>query len=381
MARSQTRTSRRSPSQSRSRLTWPKNTELLGLSLDLQPQQDAVIAPQYAVELHSWFLDQVRRRDAALSTTLHDGQQEKPFTVSQLWGPLQSQGRQLLLQKDERYQWTITALSPPVIAWFADWLRSPPAEMRLRSATLTIHQWAIAQPPLTYARLLKSSDLDSPTVTLSFLSPTSFRRKGHHLPLPWPPTVFQSYLRRWNDFSGHPVDADAFLTWVDESVIILRHQLQSAKVLAGKRGSVTGFTGAIEFGLTARGRRHEAFRQIFGTLGQLAPYCGTGHKTTFGLGQTRLGWLPAPTETVPLVQDLLAQRITELTELFTAQRKRIGGDRAAQIATTWATILARRELGESLQAIAQDLEMPYETVKTYSKLARRAIRDTNSAAQ
>ena len=31
-------------------------------------------------------------------------------------------------------------------------------------------------------------------------------------------------------------------------------------------------------------------------------------------------------------------------------------------------------MGESLQAIAQDMEIPYESVKTYAKLARRALK-------
>lgn len=57
-----------------------------------------------------------------------------------------------------------------------------------------------------------------------------------------------------------------------------------------------------------------------------------------------------------------------------AQRKRTGGDRCLQAAETWATILAWREMGESLLDIAGDLNMPYETVKTYSKLARRSLR-------
>ncbi len=34
-------------------------------------------------------------------------------------------------------------------------------------------------------------------------------------------------------------------------------------------------------------------------------------------------------------------------------------------------------MGESLQVIAQDLEMPYATVKTYVKLARRALKQVN----
>jgi len=77
---------------------------------------------------------------------------------------------------------------------------------------------------------------------------------------------------------------------------------------------------------------------------------------------------------VPTTQAVLAERLEELTTLFKAQRKRQGGDRAQDVAENWATILARRELGDSLQDIAADMDMPYETVKTYSKLARRALR-------
>ena len=158
-------------------------------------------------------------------------------------------------------------------------------------------------------------------------------------------------------------------------MIILRHHLQSAKTVAGKRGSVTGFTGSIELGLTKAALAETEYVKLFMALGRLAPYCGTGHKTTFGLGQTRLGWSAAATDApIPTVQDLVAQRIAELTEFFTAQRKRTGGDRTTNIAETWATILARREMGESLQDVAEDLEMRYETVKTYAKLARKALR-------
>ena len=57
-----------------------------------------------------------------------------------------------------------------------------------------------------------------------------------------------------------------------------------------------------------------------------------------------------------------------------ALKKRTGGSRAAVIAEAWATILARRELRESLFDIVADLEMPYETVKTYVTLARKALK-------
>lgn len=116
------------------------------------------------------------------------------------------------------------------------------------------------------------------------------------------------------------------------------------------------------------------FEQLFYALGKLAPYCGTGHKTTFGLGQTRLGWSSQVVVDIPDVQTVLAKRIEDLTQIFKAKRKRTGGERADEIAVKWATILARREMGESLQVVAEDLAMPYETVKTYVKLARRALK-------
>ena len=356
------------------KLQWANDTELVGLTLELQPDQDIVVSPQYTTELHSWFLDQVRRLDHALSTRLHDGQSEKPFTVSSLSGVIYTQGRSLQFSKDQSYQWTITALSRPVVAWLEQWLQKPPETMQLRSGTFHIRQWTVSHPPTTYAQLLQTPLPEPPTITLTFNSPTSFRRQGNHLPLPMPANVFHSYLRRWNDFSGKAVDQDDFIAWVETYVVILRHHLQSTKVAVGKSGSVTGFTGSVQFGLSAKAKQRPETIEPWFALGRLAPYCGTGHKTTFGLGQTQQGWAEAANATSPTaVQDLLGQRMEELTEHFTAQRKRLGGYRATKTAETWATILARREMGESLQTIAQDLEMPYETVKTYVKLARRAL--------
>jgi len=353
---------------------WSDNTELLGLVFELSPQFDASLYSQYTIGLHAWFLDQVRSFDPELSAYLHDGESEKPFTISSLDGSLHSSGRQVQLQAGQTYRWYVTGLSQRVVQWMGLWVKILPPIVQLRNAPLQIQNWAIALPPTTYAELFATPLPTKTTVTLSFLTPTSFRRKGHHLPLPVPMNVFHSYLRRWNDFSGREFDQEKFLTWVDEGIIIHRHQIESQKVAAGKKGSVTGFIGAIEFGLSAKAQENSEFTNLFYALGKLAPYCGTGHKTTFGLGQTRLGWSShKESPPIPQIENLLAQRIAELTELLMSKQKRTGGNRAKAVCETRATILARRELGESLQDIAQDLEMPYETVKTYVKLARREI--------
>jgi len=358
-------------------LSWSGKTELVGLVLEVVPRAASYLYPQYTVGLHAWFLDQVRQTDPKLSAYLHDSQSEKPFTISGLEGSLLSTGKNLHLQADETYRWYITVLSPSVIPWLAQWVQELPEIIELRNAPLIIRAAEIALAPTTYQDLLETSH-PSPTtkLKLSFVSPTSFRRKKHHFPLPVPNNLFHSYLRRWNDFSGINFEQEEFLAWVDECVLIQRHRLESIKVTAGKKGSVTGFTGAIELGLSSTASAQPEFEQLFYALGQFAPYCGTGHKTTFGLGQTRLGWLEEEREPASSTQAILAQRIAELTEVFLQQRKRTGGTRARDVAETWATILARRELGEPLQAIATDLEMPYQTVKTYAKLARKALADS-----
>lgn len=351
---------------------WPLETEIVGLQFELATKVDVSLYPQYTIGLHAWFLDQVRSTNPELSAYLHDGESEKPFTISALDGELVSSGKQLKIFANQTYHWYVTGLSSRVVQWLAEWVKNLPAEVSLRNAPLQILGCNVVHAPTTYNQLLNAAQGDN--LSLRFISPTSFRRKGHHLPLPVPMNVFHSYLRRWNDFSGIPVDQDTFLAWIDEYVLISRHQIASMKILAGKKGAVTGFTGSVEFSLVKQAAENPQFYQLFYALGQLAPYCGTGHKTTFGLGQTRLGWSSQVVADVPEVESLLASRIEELTEIFTSQRKRTGGDRASEVASKWATILARREMGESLQVVANDLQMPYETVKTYAKLARRALK-------
>lgn len=359
--------------QTTAHLTLPNSTELVGIEFAVIPKKNATLYPQYATTLHAWFLDQVRTFNPELSAQLHDDESKKPFTISGLEGKINNAQGNLQIYSNQTYHWTVTAFSPTVIQWLAHWLQNLPPNIELRYAPLQIQSVKYSLKPTTYAQLFQTKP--NPKITLSFVTPTSFRRKGHHFPLPLPVNVFHSYLRRWNDFSKIPFDDEAFLAWIDESVVINRHQLESVKVAAGKKGSVTSFLGAIEYSLTNNAQKQSQFAQLFTTLGQFAPYCGTGHKTTFGLGQTRLGWSTSPNSISTLLeQTLLAQRIEQLTELLMQSQKRTGGNRAIQVCQTRAMIIARQEAGESLLNIAADLEIPYETVKTYAKIARQALK-------
>ncbi|NEQ47572.1 MAG: CRISPR-associated endoribonuclease Cas6 [Leptolyngbya sp. SIOISBB] len=367
--------SRTQKSSRGAKTSWPKTAELVGLEFSLVAEEDYELYPQYTIALHAWFLKQIQTFDPDLSKALHDSEAEKPFAMTGLNGKFVAHSRNLQLEKGKVYRWQVNGFSQETVAGLATWLKKPPREIMLKSTLLNVKDIRVALPATTY-QSLGNEHIEGNSFSLTFISPTSFRRKGHHLPLPWPRNVFHSYLRRWNLFSGQGVSQDDFLDWIDEHVVIQRHWIESVKVAAGKRGSVTGFTGAISYSLDRKAQANEDFYRLFFILGRLAPYFGTGHKTTFGLGQTMTGWhLKQVSVEVPSAQVLLAERIEELTDIFREQRKRTGGDRAQSIAENWATIVARRELGDSLQDISDDLAIPYETAKTYGKLARRALKE------
>jgi CRISPR-associated endoribonuclease Cas6 len=299
---------------------WPAGSELVGIALEVQAPQPYLLDPHYAKGLHAWFLGEVQQMDPQLSAYLHDGESEKPFTLSRLMGPFREQGGRLLIPPQIPFRWSITALNPQVVEWLREWCRRLPPWLELRGSPLQILGWKVSAPPRTYRQLLEQP-LVRRSWSLSFVSPTSFRHRGHHLPLPVPRNLFHSYLRRWNDFSGLPIEVEPFLDWVDGEVIIQRHRLESVKTTAGRQGSVTGFIGCVQLAVSSRAP--ELLQQQLQALIHLAPYCGTGHKTPFGLGQTRLGWLAG--KIVPTAQIAVEQVARHRQRQMVAPVAKAGG--------------------------------------------------------
>ena len=361
---------------------WTDDIELVSITLILKAITDICLSQNYTTALHAWFLHQVRDSDPQLSAYLHDGQSEKAFTLSPLNGNLKPINNTFLVKANSTYTWTISALSKPLCEWLRNWYSNHPETIKLYKGNFEIAQIGINQPPTTYSSLWSDSSNPESRFTLAFHTPTCFRSKNHHLPLPIPVNIFHSYLRRWNDFSPESFPQEEFLSWIEKVVYITNHDLYCTKVAVAKHGYVTGFTGNVEFAVDFKASRNSDFERLLTALIKLAAYCGTGHKTTFGLGQTRLigkneignGKSEKDSITTNSIQEHLVKRIAELTDLFLQTKKRQGGDRAQNTATVWATILARYELGESLKAIALDLDMPYETVRKYAHTARKAIR-------
>jgi CRISPR-associated endoribonuclease Cas6 len=390
------------------------NVELIAIQLEIEAIADAQLPSNYPYFLHAWFLDQMRQMSPVLSQQLHDNQEEKAFTLSGFLGPVKVRDRLAWFRAQDRYCCVITGLNAIVCQVLMQWCDRLPQEIVLQGVRFAIVAGYQVLPERCYSDCWEQAQrgpLSLDNRSLTFVSATGFRKAGNHMPLPIPENVLQSYLRRWNIFSSIEFEQDAFLAWVNECIVIVHHQIRSQKVQVGKAGSVTGFIGTVELGFTSKADKKPDFVKLTHTLLDCAPYFGTGHKVTFGLGQTRSGWLldvlessiespiensiepetiaPTEPELVSEIRQssrktiasrskleaarktLIEERSAELEQIFFSQKKRQGGDRARKSAQIWALILARYEIGENLKLIAEDLNLPYETVKKYAQLARK----------
>lgn len=120
-------------------------------------------------------------------------------------------------------------------------------------------------------------------IALRFLSPTSFRNGDVDLPLPLPRLVFQSYFKRFCEF--YPVEfLPEFEDLVERYTGIGRMDWVRTEAIKTKRIVLAGFTGDVTFQIDQNAPA-DLVRQM-NLLADFAFFCGTGRKTSIGLGQT-----------------------------------------------------------------------------------------------
>lgn len=120
-------------------------------------------------------------------------------------------------------------------------------------------------------------------IGLRFLSPTSFRSGDVDLPLPLPRLVFQSYLRHFR--ACYPVEfLPDFVEQVEHYTGIGRIDWMRTETIKTKQVILSGFTGDAWFHVDRKAPPELLWQMHL--LADFAFFCGTGRKTTVGMGQT-----------------------------------------------------------------------------------------------
>jgi len=280
---------------------------LLSLLLPLTSTSSVPVLGPLGRPASAWFLGQLTRHKPELTQALHDDNGVKPYTVSTL---LDGRGRPIpagrWLQPGETCWLRVTTfnreLSETVLKKV---LANLPTRLTLYKIYFRIdgHTLDPAQHPwagqTSFAALAQddSQVQRSRQVRLEFASPTAFRSEGADVPLPIPALILRSLWQRWNAVVPEPMQIHAL--WPEFAVACVKVSELTAinterwVFAEGTRGAATGFTGTV--GLTLLPERQcrdwsacwDGADRVLQTLAQFAFYCGTGHHTTIGLGQTR----------------------------------------------------------------------------------------------
>lgn len=248
---------------------------LLSLILELDPSWEMSRRPG-ALRALTYALFALA--DPALATELHDGGGERPFTVAALPGrdPL----RVRVTALDERAGRALAMAAGAAVGR---------AQVALRRSVVRVSGCLRDAPPLAeatdYAALAALPF--APKVALRFVAPAAFSQGGdRHLPLPVPDLLLRGWARRWNLWA--PRD----MLWDDETVSALAGRVAVARARIETQtvdldpGKLVGFTGTVTLEALRLPAWTDRERGAFAALTAFSRFCGSGARTTQGLGLT-----------------------------------------------------------------------------------------------
>lgn len=264
---------------------------LYSIVLNLRSLSDAVVRATLGYHAYSLFMAILRSVDQSLATRLHDDEGLKPFTLSGLQGKFQRKGGKAYIPEGAACWLRLTFLTDDLFSQFMHAVLNwpPEAAVRLDTAEFVLEDAVTsAAGPMwsgcrSYEDLLAAAAPHT-TISLRFLSPTTFRSRGNrNVIFPAPSLVFGSYLARWNSFAPYKLP-DRLAKVFDERLSLAGYSLRS-RMLDFQRYQEVGFEGVCHFKVS--GTLAEDDLLALDVLGQFAFFCGTGAKTTMGMGQTR----------------------------------------------------------------------------------------------
>ena len=283
---------------------------LASLTVHLFPIGKAILPPTMGHYVHAAFLDILRQVNPEFAEKLHLDRPYKPFTVSPLQGRFEKCGKGKILIREGTECWIrFTILDNELLAVVNEFfLEGESSLLRLGNNAFQITRvttdgngvnggWSART---TYESLIDSaSSFDK--MNLRFYSPTAFRvqegdtngNKNHIFPDPL--HCFQSWLKNWNTLSPVHIDEDELLDFVQKHVRFSRYSIKTRIMNFGGYKQL-GFVGdceyqmarnVSEYGQNGANAETQKLLKRINTLANFAFYCGTGYKTTMGMGQTR----------------------------------------------------------------------------------------------
>ena len=271
--------------------------------IHLSPPEDTTLRPTMGHHAHAVFLSLLCIGNPKIAEEAHDTSAQKPFTVS----PLIAKGTQhrdrLHLQAGTECKLRFTFLSDALFAHFAPvFFTDPLPSIRLGQATFQINRLITDNSETdgwggttTYEEMIETAGIET-QMQLRFYSPTAFRaltprgqdrRDEAAIDLV---RCYQSWVNKWNAFAPMQIDKRRLLDFVTDHAGLTAIDSEN-RVLDFGRNKIRGFIGSCAYQffieLQAADTPDLEMLRWVNLLADFAFYCGTGYKTTMGMGQTR----------------------------------------------------------------------------------------------
>ena len=267
--------------------------------ISLIPETDVTLRPTMGHHAHAAFLAIIRKSDPNLAETLHAQSAQKPFTVSPLIADAKKRDNLLHIRAGTTCKLRYTFLDDALFQNFGQtFLTASFPTIRLGNAKFQVKQLVSHATEerswsgnTTYAELVQSAKTDT-RMCFRFYSPTAFRRltpRGQktrsdaHLDLE---RCYQSWVNKWNAFAPIKLDKAEILTFVAEHGQVMTVKTKSHVLNFGRHTEV-GWVGTCSCVFYPENSLDERLVRTANCLANFAFYCGTGYKTTMGMGQTR----------------------------------------------------------------------------------------------
>ena len=267
--------------------------------ISLIPETDVTLRPTMGHHAHAAFLAIIRESDPNLAETLHAQSAQKPFTVSPLIAEAKKRDNLLHIKAGTDCKLRFTFLDDALFKNFGQtFLTSPFPTIRLGNARFQVkqlvshateeHSWS---GNATYAELVQSAETDT-RMSFRFYSPTAFRRltpRGQktrndaYLDLE---RCYQSWINKWNAFAPIKLDKTEILAFITDHGQVTSITTKSRALNFGRHTEV-GWVGTCACVFYPENSLDAELLRAANCLADFAFYCGTGYKTTMGMGQTR----------------------------------------------------------------------------------------------
>ena len=267
--------------------------------LSLIPETDVTLRPTMGHHAHAAFLSLLRIGNPEKAKKVHESLGQKPFTVSPLIGKSERRGRDLLIRAKTECWLRFTFLHDELLTDFGDAFFSQELPtIRLGRARFQLRQLVVSNAEqqqwsgnATYANLLAAAEADT-HIHLRFYSPTAFRtmtprgqKSYNHTQIDLV-RCYQSWINRWNAFAPVKLEKTEFLAFIAEHARLSRAETKTRALDFGRHTEI-GWVGRCTCHLDTDDAQKLRHVLIANCLADFAFYCGTGYKTTMGMGQTK----------------------------------------------------------------------------------------------